>query len=52
VDRSLRQWVWEDRDGEAALAAGIERIAAGTTTPYKLASEIVAGLREESGNGR
>ena len=52
VDRSLRQWVWEDRDSEAALAAGIERITAGTTTPYKLASEIVAGLREESGNGR
>jgi LAO/AO transport system kinase len=51
VDRALRQMVWEDAAGEATLQRGVERLAAGTASPYDLAREILAGLRKEMGNG-
>jgi LAO/AO transport system kinase len=51
VDRTLRNLVWRDGRGEATLAAGIERVAGGDTSPYQLAQDILATMREEYGNG-
>jgi len=51
VDRGVRALVWEEGGGEAALRAGLERVAGGTVNPYKLAHEILAGVKKEMGNG-
>jgi len=51
VDRALRRIVWEEAEGETTLQRGLERLAAGTASPYDLAREILAGLRKEMGNG-
>jgi LAO/AO transport system kinase len=51
VDRSLRRLVWEEGSGEAGLAAGLERVARGETSPYELAREIVAGMKQEISHG-
>ena len=40
VARRSERRVWIERGGEALLAEGLERIAAGQTTPYALADEI------------
>jgi LAO/AO transport system kinase len=40
VARRCERRVWIERGGEALLADGLERIAAGRTTPYALADEI------------
>jgi LAO/AO transport system kinase len=40
VARRCERRVWLERGGEELLAAGLERIAAGETTPYALADEI------------
>jgi len=51
VDRALRQLVWIEGSGEETLRSGLERVAAGRTTPYDLAQEIIAAVRKEIGNG-
>jgi len=51
VNRAVRQLVWVEGSGEAALEAGLARIAAGTVSPYDLAQEIIAIVRKEIGNG-
>ena len=40
VARRCERMVWRERGGERMLAQGLERIAAGETTPYALADEI------------
>ncbi|HUF90558.1 MAG TPA: methylmalonyl Co-A mutase-associated GTPase MeaB [Gemmatimonadota bacterium] len=40
VARRCERRVWVERGGEERLAAGLDRIAAGDTTPYALADEI------------
>ena len=40
VSRRSERRVWIERGGERLLAAGLERIATGETTPYALADEI------------
>lgn len=52
VDRALRYLVWEEGDGEARLQDGLTRMAGGTVSPYELAQDIVAHVREEHANGR
>lgn len=52
VDRNLRQWVWEDAEGEALLAEGLDGVAQGTVSPYDLAHRIIAHLRKENHHGR
>lgn len=47
VDRTLRQLVWEQGEGEALLAAGLEAVVGGSRSPYHLAQEIVATVRPE-----
>ncbi len=46
VERALSTLVWRRGKGEEVLDAGMERIERGTASPYKLAEEIVAGLRK------
>ncbi|MFN2384656.1 MAG: methylmalonyl Co-A mutase-associated GTPase MeaB [Gemmatimonadota bacterium] len=48
VARRLERAVWVDAGGEALLAAGLDRIAAGGATPYTVADEIarVAGVND------
>ena len=51
VARRSERRVWVERGGEALLAEGLERIAAGETTPYALADEIAraADIDEPAG---
>ena len=42
VARRCERRVWIEKGGEGLLTAGLERIAAGETTPYALADEIAA----------
>ncbi len=51
VDRSLRRLVWEEGGGGRILEAGLDRVVQGSVSPYELAQEILAGLREEAHHG-
>ncbi|MBK6495226.1 MAG: methylmalonyl Co-A mutase-associated GTPase MeaB [Gemmatimonadales bacterium] len=46
VDRAARRWVWQESHAEEAIAARLDEIGAGAMSPYELAAEIVAALRE------
>lgn len=46
VDRAARRWVWEESHAESAIAARLDDIGAGALSPYELAAEIIAVLRE------
>ncbi len=46
VDRAARRWVWQESHAEEAIAARLDEIGAGMVSPYELAAEIVAALRE------
>ena len=46
VDRAARRWVWHESHAEAAIATRLDEIGAGVVSPYELAAEIVATLRE------
>jgi LAO/AO transport system kinase len=48
VERTLRQLVWDSETADARLAAGLEQVVRGTSSPYQLAHEIVAGLTKGS----
>ena len=51
VDRTLRQLVWDGGRADATLAAGMEHVARGETSPYELAQEIVAGVAKGTNHG-
>jgi LAO/AO transport system kinase len=44
VDRELRRATWSSPETTVALGAGVERIEAGSATPYSVAREILARL--------
>src|ERR1051325_8772824 len=46
VDRALQRWTWGETRAEALLAERLDQVAAGRMSPYELAGEIVAGLKE------
>ncbi len=46
VDRTLQRWVWGETRAEALLRERIDEVVAGRISPYELAAEIVAGLKE------
>lgn len=48
VDRALSNLVWHEGDGEARLAAGLDDVVQGRTSPYRLAHDIVRDLQEGS----
>ena len=51
VHRGLSILVWEKRDGEERLQAGLDDVVEGRKSPYKLAHEIVSALQEGAGHG-
>jgi LAO/AO transport system kinase len=46
VERNLSAMVWREGEGERILAAGLEGVVQGEVSPYRLAQEIVAGIRK------
>jgi LAO/AO transport system kinase len=46
VDRAMHSWVWSDTRAEGVLKERIDEVAAGRVSPYELAGEIVAGIKE------
>ncbi len=46
VDRTLTSLVWNEGDGERILTEGMDGVLDGTISPYRLAQEIIAGMRE------
>jgi len=51
VDRTLRQLVWDSGRADATLAAGLDGVVRGETSPYELAQAIVAGVAKGSDHG-
>jgi GTPase len=41
VDRSLRQWIWDDSPAEEMLARELDEMAAGRRSPYDVAAGIL-----------
>ncbi len=51
VERALRQLVWNRGSTDAKLAAGLDEVLRGETSPYQLAQEIVAGITKGNHHG-
>ena len=45
VNRAIRQWVWEETQAEDLLARRLDDVAAGTRSPYEVAAEVLAQVR-------
>ena len=45
VNRAIRQWVWDETQAEDLLARRLDDIAAGTRSPYEVAAEVLAQVR-------
>lgn len=46
VDRATRRWLWEETDAERQVEGRLDEVAAGRLSPYDVAAEVVAGLRQ------
>ena len=46
VDRATRRWVWQESHAEEAITTRLDDVTAGQLSPYELAAEIVASLKE------
>jgi LAO/AO transport system kinase len=51
VDRTMRQLVWNGGRADATLAAGLDDVVRGKTSPYQLAQSIVAGVARGANHG-
>lgn len=51
VNRALIQFVWQERDGETALAARLGEVLDGKLSPYGLAQAILATLHKGAAHG-
>jgi len=45
VNRAIRQWLWDETEAEDLLARRLDDVAAGTRTPYDVAAEVLAQVR-------
>ena len=45
VNRAIRQWVWDETRAEELVAQRIDDVAAGTRSPYDVAAEVLAQVR-------
>jgi LAO/AO transport system kinase len=45
VNRTIRQWVWDETQAEDLLARRLDDVAAGTRSPYDVAAEVLAKVR-------
>jgi LAO/AO transport system kinase len=48
VNRAIRQWVWDETRAEELVAQRIDDVAAGTRSPYDVAAEVLAQVRNGS----
>ncbi len=46
VERAMRRWLWQDSHADEMIAARLDDVTAGRTSPYEIAGEIVAALKE------
>lgn len=46
IERGLRRWVWSEAHADEVIAARIDDVVAGRTSPYDLAADIVGLLKE------
>jgi LAO/AO transport system kinase len=46
VDRAMHRWVWHSTQAEAMVNERLDEVAAGRISPYELAGEIVAAVKE------
>ena len=46
VERAMRRWLWQDSHADEMIAARLDDVTAGKTSPYELAGEIVTALKE------
>lgn len=46
LDRSVHRWIWRETRAEEMLQERLDDLAAGRQSPYELAAEIVAALKE------
>jgi LAO/AO transport system kinase len=45
VNRTIRQWVWDETRAEELVAERLEDVAAGTRSPYDVAAEVLEQVR-------
>jgi LAO/AO transport system kinase len=46
VDRSVHRWIWRETRADELVRERLEDLAAGRISPYELAGDIVAGIKE------
>lgn len=46
VDRATRRWLWSESHAEAIIDARLDDVADGVISPYDLAAEIIAVIKE------
>lgn len=46
VDRAMQRWVWQEARAEELITSRLDDLAAGRTSPYDVAAEVVASLKE------
>ncbi len=46
VDRATRRWLWTESHAEEIIASRLDDVADGVISPYDLAAEIVAAIKE------
>jgi LAO/AO transport system kinase len=48
VERAMRRWLWQESHADEMIAARLDDVSAGKTSPYEVAAEIVAALKEDA----
>jgi LAO/AO transport system kinase len=48
VERAMRRWLWHESHADEMVAARLDDVSAGKTSPYEVAGEIVAALKEDA----
>jgi len=46
VDRSIHRWIWRETRADELVRERLGDLAAGRISPYELAGDIVAGIKE------
>ena len=46
VERAMRRWLWQESHADEMITARLDEVSMGKTSPYELAAEIVAALKE------
>jgi len=46
VDRSVHRWIWQETRAEEMVRERLDDLSAGRISPYELAHDIVAGVKE------